>query len=178
MQINSFQTKTEKCAILPILTKLSPEETVTHMLCESTKNCVFVCCCLVVVLWVTWVKTSWPLRNRCFGGLTPDWGILKFGTLGVGSKLFTPHEGAGSWGSLCMTFCHGGIYVKCLNLSFLFQCKYLLTCPVCKSHCPSVSFWVFFIDNCSIWIWKLWIYGGEEFRFHLYQHLVWLSKEK
>ena len=33
-----------------IPTKLSPGETVTHMLCESTKNWFFVRCCLVGLL--------------------------------------------------------------------------------------------------------------------------------
>lgn len=139
MQIKSFQTKTERCTVLASpLSWVLGRQSHTCSVSPLRTGSLF-----VVVLWVSWVKTSLPFRNRCFWGSAPDWGILKFGTLDVGSKLFTHYEEAGSWGSLCMAFCHYGIYVKCLNLSCLSQCKYLLTCPICKSHCPSASFWFF-----------------------------------
>ena len=98
--------------------------------------------------------------------------VLNVGMLIVESKPFVPQEEAGSYITQLYVAVPAVRFMErvCLRLFYRFLCGYFLICPMCRSH--SVSFWVSFRENCSIWSCRFSMsVGGGELRSFLCHHL-------
>lgn len=172
MQIKSFQTVySERCAVLASpLSWVLGRQSHTCSVSPLRTGSLF-----VVVLWVSWVKTSLPFRNRAFSSA---WlGNLKIWDTRCGIQTF--HTLWRSWQlrfSFCMAFAIMGFmlsastFLVCLSVSTFLLVQYVrVTVPQLASG--------FFIDNCSICICKLWIYEKKSSGFTYINILVDFPKK-